>query len=92
MTSAAILSLEEFRDAKRRTEVQQRLHDRFEHWLQQVENQVQEPNPTLEGLTQAVLALCQELTQAVTEGPVDHAYRAALEQHTVVCPQCGQGS
>ena len=90
MTSAAVLSLEEFRDAQRRTEVRQRLHDRFEHWLQQLENQVKEPNPTLEELTQAVLALRQELTQAVTEGLVEQAPRTALEPRTVVCPQCGQ--
>lgn len=90
MTSAAVLSLEEFRDAQRRTEVRQRLHDRFKHWLQQLENQVKEPNPTLEELTQAVLALRQELTQAVTEGLVEQAHRTALEQRTVVCPQCGQ--
>jgi hypothetical protein len=90
MTSAAVLSLEEFRDAQRRTEVRQRLHDRFEHWLQQLESQVKEPNPTLEELTQAVLALRQELTPAVTEGLVEQAHRTALEQRTVVCPQCGQ--
>ena len=90
MTSAAVLSLEEFRDAQRRTEVRQRLHDRFEHWLQQLENQVKEPNPTLEELTQAVLALRQELTQAVTEGLVEQAHRTALEPRTVVCPQGGQ--
>ena len=90
MTSAAVLSLEEFRDAQRRTEVRQRLHDRFEHWLQQLEKQVNEPNPTLEELTQAVLALRQELTQAVTEGLVEQTHRTALEQRTVACPQCGQ--
>jgi hypothetical protein len=90
MTCAAILSLEEYRDAQRRTEVRQRLHDRFDRWLQQVEDRVKEPQSTLEELTQAVLALRQELTQAVTEGLVEQAHRAALEQRTAVCPQCGQ--
>ena len=32
MASAAVLSREEFRDAQRRTEVRQRLHDRFDRW------------------------------------------------------------
>jgi len=90
MTCAAILSLEEYRDAQRRTEVRQRLHNRFDRWLQQVEEHVKEPQPTLEELTQAVLALRQELTQGVTEGLVEQAHRAALEQHTAMCPQCGQ--
>ena len=30
MAYAAMLSLEEFRDAQRRTEVRERLHDRFD--------------------------------------------------------------
>jgi hypothetical protein len=90
MAYAAILSLEEFRDAQQRTAVRQRLHDRFDRWLQRVEGQVKEPQPTLEELTQAVFALRQELTQAVTVGLLEQAHRAGLEQRTAVCPQCGQ--
>jgi hypothetical protein len=90
MASAAILSLEAFRDAQRRTAVRQRLHDRFDAWLNQLEARMEDRTPTLEELTQAVLALRQELTQAVTEGLVEQAHRAALEQRTTVCPQCGQ--
>jgi hypothetical protein len=44
----------------------------------------------LSELTQAVFALRQELTQAVTEGLVEHTHRAVLEQRMAVCPQCGQ--
>ena len=68
MASAASLSLEEFRDAPRRTEVRQRLHDRFDRWLQRVEDHVKEPKPTLAELTEVVLARRQEVTQAVAEG------------------------
>ena len=41
MAYAAIPSLEEFRD-EGRTEVRQRLHDRFDRWLQRVEDHVKE--------------------------------------------------
>jgi hypothetical protein len=90
MAYAAILSLEEFRDTQRRAEMRQRLHDRMEQWLDKLEERVKEPQPTLEELTQAVFALRQELTQAVTEGLVEQAHRAAMEQRTAACPQCGQ--
>ena len=90
MADAAILSLEEFRATQRRTAVRQRLQERFDRWLQRVEDHGKAPQPTLEELTQAVLALRQELTQAVTEGVVEHAHRAALEQRTALCPPCGQ--
>jgi hypothetical protein len=94
MASAAILSLEEFRDTQRRAVVRQRLHDRFNHWLNQLEDRMQDrmqdQPPTLEELTQAVFALRQELTQAVTEGLVEQAHRALVEQWTAACPRCGQ--
>jgi hypothetical protein len=90
MACAAILSLEDFRDTQRRAEIRQRLHDRLDQWLDKLEERVKEPQPLLEQLTQAVFALRQELTQAVTEGLVEQAHRAAIEQRTAACPQCGQ--
>jgi hypothetical protein len=56
MASAAVLLLEECRDAQRRTEVRQRLHDRFHRWLERVEDHVKAPTPPLEAWTAAVLA------------------------------------
>jgi hypothetical protein len=90
MTCPAILSLEDFRDTQRRAEIRQRLHDRFDHWLKQLEDGMQDQPPTLEALTQAVFALRQELTQAVTESLVEQAHRTVMEQRTAPCPQCGQ--
>jgi hypothetical protein len=43
----------------------------------------------LEELTQAVLALRQKGTPSVTEGLVEQAHRALVEQRTAVCPRCG---
>ena len=81
---------ETFRDTQQRAAIRQRLHDGFDRWLNRLEDQVQSPNPTLEALTHAVFALRQELTQAVTEDLVERAHRAAMEQRTAPCPQCGQ--
>ena len=90
MASAAILSRDEFRDRQRRAAIRQRLHDRLDHWLDRLEDHVTKPTPTLQELTEAVFALRQELTQAVTEGLVEQAHRAALDQRTALCPQCGR--
>src|SRR5918994_3081054 len=90
MASAAILSLDEFRDRQGCAAIRQRLHDRFEQWLDKVEAHVMKPTPTLQDLTEAVLALRGELTQAVTEGLVEQRHRVGLEQRTAVCPRCGQ--
>jgi hypothetical protein len=87
MICPAILSLEDFRDTPRRGEIRQRLHDRFDHWRNRLEDRMKAPTPTLEELTQAVLALRQELTPEVTEGLVAQTHRTLLEQRTVACPQ-----
>src|SRR4051812_18366246 len=79
MASAAILSLEEFRDTRRCGEIRHGLEAR-----------VKASQPTLEELTQAVFALRQELTQVVTKGLVEQAHRALVEQRTAACPRCGQ--
>jgi hypothetical protein len=86
MACAAILSFEECCDTQRGAEIRQRLHDRLDQWLHTLEARVQEPTPTLEQLTQAVCALRQELTQAVTEGLVEQAHRAVRAQRTATCP------
>jgi Uncharacterised protein family (UPF0236) len=90
MAVAAILSLEEVRDTRRRGEIRQHLHDRFDQWLDGLEERVRASQPTLEELTQAVFALRQECTQAVTEGLVEQTHRALVEQRTATCPRCGQ--
>jgi hypothetical protein len=90
MPYAAILSLEEVRDTRRRAEIRNRLHDRIDQWLDSLEARVKELQPTLEQLTQAVFALRQELTQAVTESLVEQRHQAVVEQRTAVCQQCGQ--
>jgi hypothetical protein len=71
MASAAILSLEAFRGTQRRVEVRQCLHDHFDRWLDQPEERMKEPWPTLEEPTQAILALGWELTRWATEGLVE---------------------
>ena len=75
MASEAIHSLEEFHDTRWRIEIGHCLHDRFDQWVDRLEEQVKGSEPTLDELTQAVLALRQELTQWATEGLVEHTQR-----------------
>jgi hypothetical protein len=90
MTSTAILSREVCRDTPRHPEVRQRLHDRFDPWLDRLEDRMQEAKPTLEELTQALLALRQEWTHEVAEGVVERAHRVTMELRTAPYPQGGQ--
>jgi hypothetical protein len=89
MAYAAVISLEEFRQARARTEVRRQLHERFDQWLDQVEERVPEKTPTLEQVTRELFATRQELTGMIAEMLVKQAYAEALEQQTMPCPQCG---
>ena len=90
MTSTAILSRDVCRHTPRHTEVRQRLHDRFDPWVDRLEDRRPEAKPTLAELTQAICALRQEWTHEVAEGVVERAHRVTMEPRTAPYPPCGQ--
>jgi len=47
MGNAAIISLEEFRQARVRAEARQQLHKRLDHWLDILEERLPEKTPAL---------------------------------------------
>jgi len=57
MAQAAMLSLEQCRDAPRRSELRHRLRDRVDAWLDPPETPVKGSTSTLEELTHVVFAL-----------------------------------
>jgi hypothetical protein len=91
MGAAAIISLAEVREKKQRAEGRQELHERFDQWLDILEEQMKEPKPTLEQITRAVWQARQELTGSLTEALVQQRYRTEHAQRTASCPQCGRG-
>ena len=90
MGYAAVISLEEYRQARARGEARRQLHERFDRWLDQVEERVPEKAPTLEQVTQAVFAMRQELTGMITEAMVERGHGQALQQQTMPCSRCGR--
>jgi hypothetical protein len=90
MGYAAVISLEEFRQGCAQAEARRQLHERFDRWLDQVEERVTEGRPTLEQLTQEIFAMRQELTGMITETLLRQAYAEDLEQQTMPCPHCGR--
>ena len=89
MVTAAPAFLDEVREAWVRSEVRSELHERFDLWLDSVEEGVKEEPPSLEALTRAVWARRQGLTATVTEALVKRSHQQALEQKSMPCPQCG---
>jgi hypothetical protein len=90
MGAAAIISLVEVREKKQRAGDRRELHERFDHWLDTLAAQMKTLNPTLEELTRVVWEQRQELTGHLTAALVAQRHRAAHEQRSAPCPQCGR--
>lgn len=87
---AAVISLAERREQKQRAEFRQQLHERFDQWLDTLEEHVKEPNPTLEQITRAVWEVRQALTGGVAEAVMEQRYRPEQAQRSAPCPHCGR--
>jgi len=76
------------REQKQRAECRQQLHERFDRWLDTLEEQVKEPKPTLEQITRTVWEVRQELTGGLAETLVAQRYGTEQQQQHASCPQC----
>ena len=88
MATAAIISLEETRQALAQSRARHQLHAYLDHWLDSLEAHMPDDTPSLEELTQAVFAMRQALTGKITEALVEQRHARALRQRTMPCPNC----
>jgi Uncharacterised protein family (UPF0236) len=88
MGAAEVISFEEVRARKQWDALRGQLHTRFDQWLDRLEEQLQEPTPTLAQVTETVWNLRQELTGGLTETIVEHAHRGESTRQQTRCPQC----
>ena len=86
MAPAAVLSCEETRQTFAKTRARHQLHADVDVWLDTWEAHMSDAPPSLEEVTQAVLAMRQELTGRSTEGLVEQRHAPVLQQRTLACP------
>jgi len=88
MGAAEVISFEEVRARKQWDALRHQLHDRFDQWLDGLQEQLPEPEPTLAQVTETVWNLRQALTGGLTEARVEHAHRGEYTRQQSRCPQC----
>ncbi len=88
MGQAEVISLDEVRASKQWASLRQQLHDAFDHWLDDLQAQLPEPETTLNQITETVWALRQDLTGSLTEAVVEHAHRFEYMRQEIVCETC----
>src|SRR5438132_14392582 len=90
------ISLDEVRARKQWDTLRQHLHDRFDQWLDGLEAQLPEPEPTFVEASEAIRALRQQLTGGLAETVVQHTHpeeqsRAPLTGATCARPVAAPG-
>src|SRR5215467_9940967 len=88
MGAAEIISFEKVRARKHWDALRHQFHERFDQWLDTLEQQWPEPPSTLPEVTATVWALRQQLTGGITETIVAHLHRGAHDRRQAHCPQC----
>ena len=85
---AEVISLDEVRASQQRQALRQRLHERFDQWLDEVETQLPEPHPTLAQVSETIWTLRQALTAGVAQTIVEQTHQAQREQSSQRCASC----
>jgi hypothetical protein len=87
---AEVISLDEVRARTHWTTLRQRLHERFDRWLDQLEAALPEVAPTLGQVSETIGALRQQLTGGVAETIVHHTHPEEPHRPYRPCPTCAR--
>ena len=90
MGCAELISFDEVRARKHWPTLRQRLHERFDLWLDQVESTLPEGAPTLGQVSKTIWALRQQLTGGLAETIVQHTHQAEQCRPHMPCPTCAR--
>ena len=90
MGCAEVISLDEVRARKHWTTLRQRLHERFERWLDQLESELPAGEPILSQVSETIWALRQQLTGGLAETIVQHTHQEAQSRQHMPCPTCAR--
>jgi hypothetical protein len=86
--AAEVISFDEVRASHQRQVLRQHLHERFDQWLDEVETQLPEPQPTLAQVSETIWTLRQSLTAGVAQTLVEQTHQAERDRESLRCATC----
>lgn len=86
--AAEVIALDDVRASQQRQVIRQQLHERFDHWLDELETQLPESKPTLAQVSETIWKLRQELTAGVAQTIVEQTHQAERDRTYLKCAQC----
>jgi Uncharacterised protein family (UPF0236) len=87
---AEVISLDEVRARKHWTTLRQRLHERFDWWLDRLAAALPEDEPTLGQVSETIWTLRQQLTGGVAETIVHQTHPEERCRQQMPCPTCAR--
>jgi Uncharacterised protein family (UPF0236) len=90
MGCAEVISLADVRASKQWGRLRQELHDRFDQWLDGLEERLPEPKATLAQVSDIVWQLRQDLTGGLTETILTQAHVDEQSRKQASCSQCNR--
>jgi hypothetical protein len=81
---------ENTREPKQWSTLRQQLHERFDQWLDTLEQAWPEPPATLSEVTATLWDVRQQLTGGITETIVAHAHAGERQRQQASCPKCAR--
>jgi hypothetical protein len=76
------------RASHQRQALRQHLHERFDQWLDALETQLPEPEPTLAQVSETIWTLRQSLTAGIAQTIIEQTHQAEREQKSWRCARC----
>jgi hypothetical protein len=86
--AAEVITLDDVRASQQRQVLRQQLHERFDHWLDELETQLPESEPTLTQVSETIWKLRQALTAGVAQTIVEQTHHAERDRASLTCAQC----
>jgi Uncharacterised protein family (UPF0236) len=86
--AAEVIVLDDVRASHQRRGLRQQLHERFDRWLDELETQLPEAEPTVAQVSETIWALRQRLTAGVAQTIVDHTHQEERDREYLNCATC----
>ena len=88
MGQAAVYSLDLYREIARKELLREECHRQLDIFLDALEPQMSQPNPTLENLTETIFSRRNELMGQLTSTIMKQTYIDLMNQEYAECPHC----
>jgi hypothetical protein len=69
------IAFDDIRARHQRQALRQQLHERFDHWLDELETPLPESEPTVAQVSKTIWSLRQQLTAGVAQTIIEHTHQ-----------------